>query len=339
MSTKPYDPNAAGQTNSGIFGLPYSVEEAQIVILPAPWDVTTSYRPGTHGGPQAILEESPQLDLFHPKVKDLWKKPIAIEAINLDINTQNQHLRGLAEQIITALEAGESHENNQQLINVLTIVNQGCEQFHLDIQIQLETYLNQGKKVILLGGDHSTPLGALKALSKKHSSFGILQIDAHMDLRNAYEGFVYSHASIMYNALTQISEVSQLVQVGIRDYCEDEVTFAISSQKVRTFFDRDLKAAQFEGKHWKEQVEEIVSMLPSSVYVTIDIDGLTPELCPNTGTPVPGGLRFEELVYLLDKLKASGKSIIGADLVEVGNSPWDAMVGARVLFELWALLS
>src|SRR5690606_13345614 len=121
-------------------------------------------------------------------------------------------------------------------------------------------------------------------------NFGLLQIDAHADLREAYEGFKYSHASIMYNVLNEIPQVQKLVQVGIRDYGDDELTMIRTEKnRVVTFFDRDLKEAEYEGQTWKALCEQIVDELPQNVYISFDIDGLDPKLCPNTGTPVPGG--------------------------------------------------
>src|SRR5690606_4529172 len=111
------------------------------------------------------------------------------------------------------------------------------------------------------------------SLASQYSDFGILHFDAHMDLRKAYEGFTYSHASIMYNAI-QIPQISKLVQVGIRDFCEQEVDVVKSSSKVKVFTDADLKKAQFEGKTWQQQVDEIISLLPEHVAVSFDIDAL-----------------------------------------------------------------
>src|SRR5690606_2133030 len=118
----------------------------------------------------------------------------------------------------------------------------------------------------------------------------VLQIDAHADLRRAYEGFQYSHASIMYNILEEIPAVTKLVQVGIRDYCDEEFEAITKSQgRIVTFFDRDLKAGAYQGKTWDQQTDEIIRELPERIYISFDIDGLDPKLCPNTGTPVPGG--------------------------------------------------
>ena len=192
-----------------------------------------------------------------------------------------------------------------------------------------------------MGGDHSTPLGFFKAIGENKGEFGILQIDAHCDLRDAYEGFQYSHASIMFNALAEVPQLSKLVQVGIRDYCEEEVDYINNSEgRVVTFFDKQLKERQFEGETWKAICDSIVDALPQQVYISFDIDGLDPKLCPNTGTPVAGGFEAEQVYYLFRRVLESGRKLIGFDLNEVSAShdEWDANVGARVLFKLCNLL-
>ena len=175
----------------------------------------------------------------------------------------------------------------------------------------------------------------MQALADINQSFGILHIDAHADLREAYEGFEFSHASIMFNAL-KIQQISHLVQVGIRDYCEAELKLIQSDKRISTFFDRDIKQQQFNGKNWAEICENIISLLPQNIYLSFDIDGLDPKLCPNTGTPVPGGLELEQALFLIERLVQSGRKIIGFDLNEVapGSDEWDANVGARLLYRL-----
>ena len=163
-----------------------------------------------------------------------------------------------------------------------------------------------------------------------------------MDLRIAYEGFTYSHASIMYNAL-QIPQITKLVQVGIRDFCEQEVEIVQNQgNRVVVHTDMDMKAETFEGKTWQQQCDQIIAALPQKVCVSFDIDGMYSWYCPNTGTPVPGGFSFEQATYLLSKLANSGKEIIGFDLVEVApgeNDDWDGNVGARMLFHMCGMLA
>jgi agmatinase len=331
-----FDPNGPGLKDSNLFGLPFDAEESDIVILPVPWEVTVSYRRGAAEGPASILEASMQVDLYDSDSPDCWKQGIFMLPIDAQLQSQSAELRDRAERHIQSLSMGDD-ENPE----IPETINSACEQMNEWVEDQTSKLLNQGKLVGLLGGDHSTPLGFFKALSKRYTNFGILQIDAHMDLRNAYEGFSFSHASIMHNAL-KLPQVSKLVQVGIRDYCEEELNLVkSSSNRVVTFFDEDLKTERYEGATWKNQVQRIVSELPDLVYVSFDIDGLDPKLCPNTGTPVAGGMEFHEAVYLLRELASSGKKIIGFDLNEVapGSDEWDANVGARLLFKLCAFMS
>jgi agmatinase len=210
-------------------------------------------------------------------------------------------------------------------------------------------HLDEGKLVAVLGGDHSTPLGLLDALAARYEGaeadgFGILQFDAHADLRAAYEGFEFSHASIMYNAL-KIKPVQRLVQVGIRDICEAEARLADESNgRVTIFYDAYLQEERLNGTPWKKICKKIVANLPQHVYISFDIDGLDPKLCPGTGTPVPGGLEFEQACYLIKYVVKSGRRIIGFDLNEVapGTDPdWNGGVGARLLYKLcnWMAVS
>jgi agmatinase len=139
----------------------------------------------------------------------------------------------------------------------------------------------------------------------------------------------------MFNAL-KIPQVSKLVQVGIRDYCEDEKVLSDTSTRIHTFYDSDIKAQQYEGKTWSAICQQIVTTLPDTIYLSIDIDGLDPKLCPNTGTPVPGGFEFEQVIYLIQQVVKSGKKIIAFDINEVapGKDEWDANVGARLLYKV-----
>lgn len=332
-----FNPNDIGLDNGNIYGLPLHFNESELVILPVPWDVTVSYADGTHLAPSRIREESLQVDLYDLDYGNFWQKGIYFSKISEEILELNNQHRPYAIEAIRLLENGETYNSNQTLKNSIDKVNLACDTMVKWVEEQTTLLLNQNKKIILLGGDHSTPLGYIKSLANKYNDFGILQIDAHCDLRNAYEGFEYSHASIMFNAL-KLHSVSSLHQVGIRDFCEDEVLFSANSSKnINIYFDRELKNKQYEGQNWKQLCEKIVEKLPSHIYISFDIDGLLPSLCPNTGTPVAGGLEVDQVFYLFNLLKKSNKTIIGIDLNEVGNDVWDANVGARVLYRLCGL--
>lgn len=337
---KKFDPNGIGQLNDGMFGLPFSVEECETVLIPVPWEVTVSYSGGTADGPQAILDASYQVDLYDPIVKDAWKLGIAMDELSEEVRQKSDKWRLAAERYINELANG-TDENDAELKKISTNIQAECVWLNNWVKERCLHYLNQNKIVGLIGGDHSTPLGMMQALAEKFGNFTILQIDAHADLRNAYEGFEFSHASIMFNAL-KINQVEKLVQVGIRDYCEEELNLMNSHPKVKTFFDRDIKYAQYNGDSWDRIVNRIINELPQNIYLSFDIDGLDPKLCPNTGTPVAGGFEVEQILFLLEKIVKSGRKIIAFDLNEVtpgiGND-WDANVAARLLYRICNLVA
>lgn len=330
-----FDPNGIGDANGNIYGLPFDTNEAKLVILPVPWEVTVSYQAGTAAAPEAILDASFQVDLYDPFVTDAWKLGIAMKEINQDIREKSNLLRLSAEEYIQKLSEGLNPEENAALLVKRNNINLAGLELNQWVKNKSLDLLNRNKVVGLLGGDHSTPLGLMQALAEKNPAFGILHIDAHADLREAYEGFEFSHASIMFNAI-KIPQITQLVQVGIRDYCEAELLLIKSDNRISTFFDRDMKHQQYEGSSWSAICDQIIDTLPEKVYLSFDIDGLDPKLCPNTGTPVPGGLELEQALYLIEKLVKSGRTIIGFDLNEVapGDDEWDANVGARLLYKL-----
>ncbi len=336
-----FDPNSVGNPNNNIFGLPFQEEDARLVILPIPWEVTVSYNAGTARAPDHIFTASLQVDLFDPEYPDAWKQGIFMRKPDKKVLMKSDYLRKEAELFINFIAQGEVVSSNKFMTKTLKEINAGSEFLNNWVYEQTRDLLKQGKLVALLGGDHSTPLGYFKAIAEKYPEFGILQIDAHCDLRNAFEGFNYSHASVMYNAVEQISALKKLVQVGIRDYCEEEKNYIDNSNtRVVTYFDRDIKHLIYEGATWKSIVDEIIAHLPEHVFISFDIDGLDPKLCPHTGTPVQGGFETEQIFYLFQKLHQSGKKIVGFDLNEVGVSQneWDENVGARVLYKMCNLL-
>jgi agmatinase len=252
-----FDPDAAAPDGAGIYGLPFTPENAKVVVVPVPYEATTSYGGGTSKGPAAVLDED--------------------------------------------------------------------------------------KMPVTLGGDHSVPYGAIRAYAEKYPKLGILHLDAHADLRDAYEGFTWSHASIFHNVMTKLP-IAKLVQAGVRDLGSAEnQMIATSNGRIVTFFDSDVAARKENGDSFADIADDIVAELPQHVYLSWDIDGLDPTLCPSTGTPVPGGLSWNEAIGLLRALIRARKRIVGLDLCEVapGDTEWDANVGARLLYKMigFALLS
>jgi agmatinase len=192
---------------------------------------------------------------------------------------------------------------------------------------------------------------------------GLLHIDAHADLRDAYEGFERSHASVIRNVidpqigvgLLQGGEatsdqapcaLSALVQVGLRDLCPAEMERIAGEDRLRAVFDHEWAGIRARGGDLDERIRAAIEGLPNEVYLTLDIDGLEPGLCPRTGTPVPGGLSWHEAWMWISAIPNSGRKLVGADIVEVspgsvegGRDTWDAMVGARLAWRVLGALA
>jgi len=334
---KQFDPNEMALAGNNVFGLPFTTAESDLVIIPVPWEVTVSYKKGTASAPTLVREASGQVDLYEPIAPELWKTGISLEPNAKQWVAKNKQLRAKAEKYLDMLASGKSIPAPMQ--KTLAEINTECRKLHTWVKKEVLHFMKEGKLVALLGGEHSTALGMIEALAEKNKRFGILQIDAHHDLRHAYEGFTYSHASIMYNAL-HLPQVAKLTAVGVRDYGANEASLVQNSHgRISAFYDRDMAKKMSEGVSWKEICKNIVKTLPDKVYVSFDIDGLNPTLCPNTGTPVAGGLEYEQALYLIEQVIASGRKIIGFDLNEIGNGEWDANVGARLLYRLSALFA
>lgn len=335
MSEFVFDPNAAAAEGSGIFGLPFSEDKSLVVIQPVPWEVTTSYGDGTSRGPELVLQESGQVDLFDIELGNFFERGIFCRPIPEIWLRKNNELKPQTRAVRDGLAPHPER--------VIAEVNTTSRELTSWLREEMGALLKLGKIPAVLGGDHSSPLGLIQAVSTHYKGeVAVLHFDAHADLRKSYQGYEQSHASIMRNVMESEEAPRKLVQVGIRDFCEEEWDYIRSSQgRVETFFDWDLKKAQLQGRPWSEQVAQIVGRLPENVYVSFDIDGLDPAFCPNTGTPVPGGLSFDQAVYLLREVHQTGRKIVGFDLNEVSPSTgpldaarWDGAVGARLLYKM-----
>ncbi len=332
-----FDPEGVGIRNGNYFGMPFEPDSAGLVLISVPWDVTSSYGEGASSAPDAIIEESTQLDFYDPYAPGAWKGGIATIPIDYSIHERSVPLREDARKIIEFLENGGRTADNFMLARKQEKINAVSADINAEVYAAATEWLAKGKTVGLVGGDHSVPFGLIKAVAQSEGPIGVLHLDAHCDLREAYEGFENSHASIMFNVLRDIPGVERLVQVGVRDFSETERELARNNPRVVQFSGVELAEAEFGGERWAVQCDRIAAALPEKVYVSFDIDFLSPEYCPGTGTPVPGGRSFDEAAFLLRKIVDSGRRIVGFDLCEVSPAPdssWDASVGARVLFKL-----
>src|SRR5690606_1517604 len=217
-----FNPNDPGLSDASLLGLPCGAATSESIVIPVPWEVTVSYGAGASEGVDAVFDASFQVDLAHQEFPELWQLGIYMDEEIPNWKERSDKFKAQAQPIIEALENGKNVEDNPMLKASLEEINKESEILKNQLKERVLFWQKQGKKVVLLGGDHSTPLGYYEALATQYDNFGILHLDAHMDLRKAYEGFTYSHASIMYIAL-KIPQISKLVQVGIRDFGEEEV--------------------------------------------------------------------------------------------------------------------
>jgi agmatinase len=334
-----FDPDAAAGAESGIYGLPFAPEDSKVIVLPVPYEATTSYGGGTSKGPAAVFEASKQVDLFDHETGRPYAAGIAMLDIPKKVARWNNDAKKLA---ATVIDKGGVVDRATR--NAAAKVNEYGERVNEWVYEQTASLLAEDKFVATLGGDHSVPFGAIQAHAEKYPGLGILHLDAHADLRDAYEGFTWSHASIFNNVMRKLDGVGKLVQVGLRDLGQAERQMIDSSNgRIVAFYDAELAARKEEGTPFARIADEIVAALPNDVYLSWDIDGLDPTLCPGTGTPVPGGLSWNEAIGLLRAIQRSGKRIVGLDLCEVspGETEWDANVGARLLYKMigYALLT
>lgn len=270
--------------------------KCRVAILPVPYEATCSYGSGTRNGPDAILKASYQVELYDP---ELDCEPASIGVCTLEPLEQ---------------------------------VSTGPAEMAAAIQAAVEAILDAGKVPLLLGGEHSVSVGAVRAVAARERLGSILVIDAHADLRDSYQGSPYSHAS----AGKRFSELGRpMVQVGIRNISADEMHWYRNQQQVRIFWDHELA-----GRNDAEWIAEVVESLQSPVYLSLDLDGLDPAIMPATGTPEPGGLSWRQASRLI---RAVGErhTISGADVVELepipGNHAPD-FLAARLVFRLLAAI-
>ncbi|MEZ6018852.1 MAG: arginase family protein [Planctomycetota bacterium] len=337
-----FDPDAAAAPGSGLFGLSTPAEQCQIQILAVPFDATTSYRPGTRRGPRAVYSASHQIDLFDRQFGRPYQAGIAWHT-DVRFKKWNREARKLTEPIIEM--GGHVDPADTEASAALARIEELGERVNDAVRLFAQRALTQGRIPTILGGDHSVPLGAMQACAAAYPGLGILpHIDAHADLRVAFEGFRYSHASILHNVLESAPGVSRLVQIGLRDVGEREIERIQSDDRILAIFDDQWSAARLDGSALRSLIQNAVQQLPDHLR---HLRRRWPRsvAVPRHRHPVPGGLLWGEALALLGALAEAGKQVVGFDLCEVspgavadpeGNG-WDAIVGARLLYKLCGL--
>ncbi len=299
-----------------IFGLPVSFEESALILLGVPWDLTCSFRTGTAEAPTKIFDLSFQIDLYNKDFPDVWKKGIFFEdSLMHNISRINREYKPLVEKYRQKLYKGEKS------LSLAAQINSSIFAVFEEIQSKIKTILSGKKCLGVLGGEHGITYNPVKMLGEIYSGFSVIQIDAHADLRESYEGLEFSHASVMYNILRDVPAVKRIVNLGVRDYSHCEAERIRNDERIYApdFF--AVRERQFQGTSWEKITEEFIAEIPTEkIYITLDMDGLDVPYCTGTGTPVPGGLSFAETKFFLKKLVEAKKQIIGFDLVEVAGS-------------------
>jgi len=319
--------SASWTSDRCLFALPRDLAAAaRVRVLPVGFDATASYGKGTAKAPERVLRASQQVDLFDPVFGDAWRAGIALEPADGRLAGWNRDASGAAARAVALWERGAPVADRLDDIGIVDRVTSALAK-HL--REGVGALLDGGHIPGVLGGDHSVALGGLQAALDRTPGLGVLQIDAHADLRPSYQGFRHSHASILHNVLAHDPAPTCVVQVGLRDLSAEEWAFATAHPALHPNLARDL-----EGVAW---IDRALAPLPQDLWITFDIDGLDPTLCPATGTPVPGGLDWRQAMTLLEVVARRGHRVVGFDLTEVGNAEWDANVGARLLLKLATL--
>ncbi|UCF66626.1 MAG: arginase family protein [Acidobacteriota bacterium] len=316
------DPNASNDGAGSLFGLGLPLEECRIVAVPVPFEGTVSGAGGTVDGPRALIEASSQIDLADPWAGEPW---IAGIGSLPELHAIRQH-SDAARRAAAKARRGDAQARTE--------VDRHSTAVRGWVEDTVARLIDRERIPFVIGGEHGISAGAFAAAAQRAGQMGILQIDAHADLRAAYEGWTSSHACVMRRAL-EIEAVTRLVQVALRDVCPEETQYAAQNgARVKWFTDQQLAHALLEGRCFAELVGDILEALPDRIWLSVDVDGLEPFLCPGTGTPVPGGLSWQQLAYLLGAVGRSGRHIVGADLVEIGPDFWDGFVAAKTLYLL-----
>ena len=327
------------------FGSRTPFDQAQVVLVPVPWEVTASGSGGTAEAPEGIREASNQMDFFQKSSLKEINHLIFFEETNKELVHLNKTHRNISRKIIDQQNKDLPLREKQK--TQMDVINQACKQMTDWVYKKGQEIFNKGKIPALVGGDHSVSEGLIRLMGEVYQKeFGLLHIDAHCDLRESYQGFTHSHASIMFNVLRHPSAPQKLLQVGIRDFCEEEYERIQKDSRLVCYFDEDLSSRLFQGESWAKLCKEMISLLPSRIYVSLDVDGLEWTCAPGTGTPVPGGLTFNQALFLFQEIERQGKKLISFDVVESSaGSPeaekafgyWNENVAARLIYYLCGL--
>lgn len=315
-----------------------SVQDAECVLVSVPWAVTSAAGQGSAYTPDAIIDASTSVSLYDIVSQTSIAGRVATAEVDYDLQESSLQLGGDATKVVSHIEDGGTLSGDY-FIRKVNRINIGFRDMHRSVGKRVFRYADKGKIVGVIGGDHSVALGAVRSISSVYPNMGVLFIDAHCDLRPSGKIFAYSHLSIARNIIDEVPQISKMVQVGVRDMSQEELEFAQTNPKIELFCHEQLAHSLYNGQSWSSICDKVVETLPKQVYISFDIDALSPECCPHTKRPVAGGMTFDQAVALINRVAESGREIIGFDLTEIVpimDSGVDAAVGARLLVKLCA---
>lgn len=318
------------------FGEKVAPADADLVIVSAPWSVTSDYGRGATYTPDAIIDASVKSNLYDVATGFSAEGRVATAEIDYNIQELSEHLGRDAERI--ANRGGDKGTIvAEYATRKIKHINEGFAEMHASIYRQVKQWVSAGKAVAVIGGDHSVSLGAIKAVAEHHEDIGVLFVDAHADFACGNKVLPYSHRTIARNIVEEIPSVSRLVEVGVRDIDKSEKEALVANNRVELFLAEEVSAKRFEGESWGNLCREMVEKLPQKVYISLDIDALKIEFCTHTNSPVPGGMTFDEVIYLVNCVAKSGRQIVGFDISEVVSNidnKMDAVVAVRLLTKM-----
>ncbi|MBN2510022.1 MAG: agmatinase [Spirochaetales bacterium] len=263
-------------------------ETSAYVLVPVPYDGTSTYGKGADKGPEALLEASDQLENYDVEMC----QEACFDGIHLDRKP-------------FSFKQGAD----------------GAEDMVHEVKTRTSAILSDGKTPVIIGGEHSVSIGAIRAAAAAHPNLTVLQVDAHSDMRNSYHGSSYNHACVMARA----KECAEVLQVGIRSTAREELA-QINDRRI--WWDHQIHGSG----QW---IEEVVSHIRGPVYITFDLDGFDPALLPSTGTPQPGGLNWHEATALLRRTFSTGQ-VLGWDITELcpDGTRTSPFIAAKLLYKM-----
>jgi agmatinase len=297
-----------------------TIEKSKFVIVPVPFDGTSSYRLGSAFAPDAVIEATHQVDTFDLEFSDNVVGNIFVDDPVIEAVEANEIARDLYRR---------SLNNDTRALDEL---NRVCNTVYSAIRDRSRYWLSKGKVPIVLGGDNSVSLGSIVSHFERFKDLSVLHFDAHADLRTRYNGCHFSHAAVMSNVVQMTK--CPITQVGVRDLSEFEYLSIMNSRgRITPFFAKDLwEYSQYES--FDIVAERIATTLSPNVYVCFDMDVFDISMVPNTGTPVPGGLNWWQVNAILKAVVNAGRKIVGFDINESSPDGNDPIIAARMLHKL-----